>query len=880
MLERDKDVAVATMRADRATDGFSSLIDCILATASCNPNGIAIVDGHGVLPYGALAAQIDAVAARIAKLPGDTPVAVLLPNNAAFVVAVLAAQRARRTYALIDAEFPDGRARQIVEHAGAGALIVDIETEATADRIAPHLTRIVVAPDAQAHDTALPPADPARIVSITYTSGSTGEPKGVMRTEQALLTRVLYFVKESGLGPADRVPILQPLAIGSTLNRALGALLAGAQICIIDIRRVGAATALKRLSEFHPTVYFMVPSLLRTLFGPDEAAASALTQDARWVRISADRVLRSDVALYRRRFPESCRLWISIGSNETHTYASWHLDHTTQLDRPLVPVGYPRPGITLTIEDEDGNAVAAGEIGEIVIVSERLAKGYWANDALTQARFSQDENGARYRTGDFGRLLPDGLLEFVGRRDRQVKVRGNTIHLSEIEAALDSSPRIREAAVIARPAGGEMQLIVYCAGPADAGLPALARAAIRARLPAPMWPSEVVAIDALPRLASGKVDLETLQRIDRDRQAVPSDAPHAATGDGTLAVTVRDSWDAILGAGSFDSGRTFEDAGGHSLAAMQILLLLERALDRGLPADLLRLDVRPRDVVRRLSSPKDGIVHDENVPLLLLFPQLFGTGFAFNDFVRRLETRFRVNVASYGDEDGRSIAAIDAERYFRTIERDILAHPPKRLWIMGYIFGCRVAVEMARRLQARGIAIEFVGLVAGLTAKAQAVRSRRRGRLATPALRQRARSLHDLKDLVAGRVTVRLARARTKGLVRFAAAALVRAGFSRAAAQTIMVARRTSAEAAFNHLPSGALALPVMVFTTTGETSESNFAPDLGWSEFCRNLTLLPIPGSRRDTLSGVGADAILAALADIETQLLSTHRTPDKSAP
>src|ERR1700761_3887982 len=113
MIERDEKVSSVTPRADRATGGFASLIDCILATASGDPDRTAILDDHGALAYGALAAQIDATAEEIAKLPGDTPVAILLPNTAAFIVAVLAAQRARRTYVLIDAEFPDGRAQQI-----------------------------------------------------------------------------------------------------------------------------------------------------------------------------------------------------------------------------------------------------------------------------------------------------------------------------------------------------------------------------------------------------------------------------------------------------------------------------------------------------------------------------------------------------------------------------------------------------------------------------------------------------------------------------------------------------------------------------------------------------------------------------------------------
>jgi acyl-CoA synthetase (AMP-forming)/AMP-acid ligase II/thioesterase domain-containing protein len=881
MLQGDEETSVTAVAAGRAA-GFSSLVDRILTQAARRGEDIAIVDGEGALTFRALATWVDAVAERILALPGSAPVAILLPNNTAFIVAILAAQRAQRTFTRIDAEFPEGRARQIVEHAGAGALIVDAETEAAAPRIAPQLPRIVVSTGLSESRAAFPPPDPARVVSIAYTSGSTGEPKGVMRTEQALMSRALYFTRESGLGPEDRLPILQPLAVGSTLNRALGALMMGARICIIDIRRDGARAARKTLGEFRPTALFMVPSLLRTLFGPDDAALSAATRDVRWVRISADRVLRSDVELYRHRFPQTCRLWISIGSNEAHTYASWHLDHTTPLDRPLVPVGYPLPGARLTIETEDGTPVASGEIGEIVVASERLAEGYWGDDALTRTRFARAAGGAtRYRTGDFGRLLPDGLLEFVGRRDRQVKVRGNTIHLSEIEAALDNCPGLREAAVIPRAAGGEMQLIVYCAGAAAADLPARVRAATRERLPAPMWPSDVVVLDTLPRLPIGKVDLEELQRLDRERVAAqPATSPLPAAAS-PLAAKVRESWDGILGAGSFDSGKSFEHAGGHSLAAMQILLLLERKLGRGVPMDMFGPDTRPDDLVDKLSSLDNANVRkDDGVPTILFFPQQFGTGFAFNDFVRRLEARFRVRVMGYGDADGKTIATIDPDAYFDAIANDVLAAgPPKRLWLIGYIFGSRVGVETARRLHARGIAVEFVGLIAGSTATVHANRSRQLGRNTKPALGQRI-ARHGPANYVAGRLMVRLARTRAKGLVRFLTAALAKADLNQAAIDTILMARKATVDAAFNDLPQGLVPVPVTVFATAGETSASRFAPDLGWGEFCRDVTVVPLPGSRRDVLEGVGADALLAAFGDIETRLRSMPEMPENGEP
>ena len=157
---------------------------------------------------------------------------------------------------------------------------------------------------------------------------------------------------------------------------------------------------------------------------------------------------------------------IAVGATETSTFASWCIDHTTPLDPALIPVGLPPQDVTLELLGDDGAAVGPGEIGEIFVTSPTLAAGYWRDEALTQARFGPSTKfpgKTRFRTGDFGRFLPNGMLEFIGRRDRQVKIRGNTVNLGEVEAVLAGCHDVAEASVIARQRADETTLAAYYA---------------------------------------------------------------------------------------------------------------------------------------------------------------------------------------------------------------------------------------------------------------------------------------------------------------------------------------------------------------------------------------------------------------------------------
>jgi non-ribosomal peptide synthetase component F len=496
------------------------------------PNGdrVAVYDGRARLTYRELISWATALSEEIDSLPDpEMPIGIFLPSAAHHLVAVLALLMARRTAVPMDESHPLERNRLIISRADLGAIIVDSESAPKICQVAPSLRQINVSCTAAVRDRFTVTRTSSYfdyIFAVNFTSGSTGQPKGVCKPESSLLHRFNSSLLPPTAG--DRNAIIQSMSVSSATNIALNALSVGAQVGVFELKRLGLAATWRLLNEFRPTAYHMVSSIFRTLFGLDNDEMVSLTRDVRWVRLCAERVQHSDVDLYRRCFPRTCRLVVMIGANETSSYASWCIDHETPLDSTSVPVGYPVVGIELELIGDGGAAVEAGEIGEIFVAGPTVAAGYWRDDALTKARFSPSPKFpgmTRYRTGDFGRLLPNGLLEFVGRRDRQVKIRGNTVHLGEVEAVLALCPGVAEVGVVARQRADEV-LVAYCT-PAAGGLilEDQLRQWCRERLPAPMRPTHFFVIESLPKLPNGKLDLIKLEALDKQRSV--TDGPAA-----------------------------------------------------------------------------------------------------------------------------------------------------------------------------------------------------------------------------------------------------------------------------------------------------------------------------------------------------------------
>jgi acyl-coenzyme A synthetase/AMP-(fatty) acid ligase/acyl carrier protein len=307
----------------------------------------------------------------------------------------------------------------------------------------------------------------------------------------------------------------------------------------------------------------------------------------RLAALGGDRVEWSHFDDFRRVCARDGQFACHLGSTECSTlYAEWFVDDAYRGDGDSLPVGRPLPDRAVALIGEDGAPVADGEVGEFVVSSRFIARGYWRNPELTAKAFSRDpcDPEARvYRTGDLGRLRPDGLYEFAGRRDHQLNLHGHRVELGEVEASLKRCAGVRDGAIVVRrgPDGAPRALIAYVELEPDVrGLEQRhLMAMLGHRLPAYMVPAGIVMMDELPRLPSFKVDRPALDRLEAARGEPP------APGDDPLLAKVARAFETALNVEGATGADTLVTLGGDSLQAVDVVLELERTFGIDVPLD-------------------------------------------------------------------------------------------------------------------------------------------------------------------------------------------------------------------------------------------------------------------------------------------------------
>ena len=411
------------------------------------------------------------------------------------------------------------------------------------------------------------PISPDAFAYIAYTSGSTGEPKGVVNTH----CRVIHGIghdKRFKLGPEDRFT-----NVGSSESNAFYALLSGAASFPWYVREEGLVHLAAWLVQEEITVYRSGPRVFRqfvsSLTGKEEFPK------LRAINLAGEPMCRGDVELYRKHFSSDCLLINTLGTREVGPFSVYVIDKETEVTGETVPVGYAMPEKEVLLLNNDGQRVGFNQVGEITVKSRYLSMGYWRRPDLTKAKFLPDpEGGDRriYLTGDLGRMSPDGCLEHLGRKDFQVKIRGLRVDVSEVEKALVSHPSVKEAIVTTRKdQSGDAQLVAYFV-PSSHLVPTVSslRILLREKLPDYMIPSAFIKLDAIPLTptGSGKVDRRALldpgkERPDVDTPYVPPRTP--------VEEKVATIWTEVLALNLVGIHDNFLELGGHSLAATRVV---------------------------------------------------------------------------------------------------------------------------------------------------------------------------------------------------------------------------------------------------------------------------------------------------------------------
>ncbi|MED4570421.1 tyrocidine non-ribosomal peptide synthetase TycC [Brevibacillus agri] len=551
--------------------------------AARTPDEVAVAyEGHA-LTYRELNARANQLA-RLLRSQGTRPgtlIGIMVDRSPGMVVGMLAVLKAGGAYTPIDPSYPAERIRYMLRDSEAPILLTQRhlqETVAYAGAIIDVDEEAIYTGDDTNLDNV---ADQDDLAYVIYTSGSTGNPKGVMISHQAICNHMLWMRETFPLTTEDAVLQKTPFSFDASVWEFYLPLMTGARLVLAKPdghRDIAYMTRL--ICEQNITTLQMVPSLLDLVMtDPGWSACKSLQ------RVFCGGEALTPALVSRFYETQQARLINLYGPTEATIDATYWLCPRQQ-EYSVIPIGKPIDNVRLYVVNASNQLQPVGVAGELCIAGDGLARGYWQREELTQASFVDnpfEPGGRMYRTGDMVRYLPDGEIEYVGRIDHQVKIRGHRIELGEIEAKLLQHEAVKAAVVIARQDGnGQNSLSAYVVAKQDIQTAEL-RTYLSAALPAYMVPSAFVFLEQLPLSANGKVDRQALPQPE---DAAAADSMYVAPRN-ELEAKLAQMWESVLGVERIGVHDHFFELGGHSLKAMNVIALIQRTFQAEVPLKAL-----------------------------------------------------------------------------------------------------------------------------------------------------------------------------------------------------------------------------------------------------------------------------------------------------
>ena len=706
------------------TDEEQSLPDRFEDQVRQYPDRIAVRGREQIFTYDALNKYANRIARAILALrgTGQETIGLILEKDAAMMAALMGVLKTAKIYVPLDPADPQARLSSILGDAQVSLVLTD-NSNAVAARQLTHGTGELlnideIDPNLSEGNIGLP-ISPASLAYIIYTSGSTGQPKGVVQSHCNVLHKVKTYTNSFQTSVDDRLILLPSGSTGQATYNIYGALLNGAALYPFNVKEEGFRGLATWMRREEITMYLSTASLFRCFVVSADAAERY--PSLRLIMLAGDQVFKKDVDLFKHHFSPDCVMVNALASTEAGIVRQFFITRETPIDHSVVPVGFPMEDIEISLLDGD-RPVVVGSPGEIVIKSLYLTPGYWGKPELTEQTLVSDPAGGNkriFRTGDLGRMTADGCLEYLGRKDCQVKIRGYKVETAEVEAAFLELDQVKQAAVVTRQNNsGEWHLVAYVAGSGSQKTVTAEelRLLLSKKLPEYMLPARFVFLDALPLTASGKVDLQALPATG---EAFSEKSRTFRAPRDPIASRLTVIWEDILDVRPIGLGDNFFDLGGHSLAAMQIFAEIEKAFGRNFAATT----IFDAPTVEKLASLFRQTEYGASTPVLLqngsagapffCVPGPRQSAFGYFELARALGSG-RPVYGLVGPAEGGSPSAGPAfhtpkelaAHYIGQI-RSVQAKGPYLLG--GHSAGGVIAFEIAQQLQAEG---HRVGLLA------------------------------------------------------------------------------------------------------------------------------------------------------------------------
>lgn len=520
---------------------------------------------------------------------GSEPVAIVMEHSAALIATILGALKAGRMYFVLDVAYPKDRLAAVLADSQTRLLLTDKIHLPLANSFQSDSLKILEIAEkipgdfSRAEFLTVPPDTGAWLM---YTSGSTGEPKGIWENHAGIVRHSEVYRDLIQLTADDRLSLLTSFGLAASGTHLFGGLLHGATLCPFEVRSQGVVPLAPWLRAHRVTVYHSVPTVFRHL--ALVASAKNAFENVRLIRLGGEPLLRGDVEIFRQLCPEPCRLMNSFSSTETGLVTALAMDKKSLPQNARIPVGHPVRGVEVLLLDEQNQPVPVGNEGRIAVRSAHLRQGYWRQPDLTAETFHTDTRHPNLRvfiTADLGKFLPDGSLEHLGRADDVVKVHGQRVDLRAIEMAIHSTGLTTEVAVGApEDHAGERRLAVYFVPRGNANTsPQHFREKLRAQLPENQIPSYFFPLEKLPQTSGGKIDRRALTTLPQIHTApLNADSTPQNSVEKKLAVI----FESILGVAPIGRHGDFFDLGATSLKMVEARAAIEEFFNLSLPVSV------------------------------------------------------------------------------------------------------------------------------------------------------------------------------------------------------------------------------------------------------------------------------------------------------